>query len=77
MCSTGWEEGDEDVPYCPLSRERPAPAQRAGRMPTPQRARRPRYENRAALCFANLERSFRELPTPDCQAPTAYCLLPT
>ena len=44
-------------PSCPLSRERPAPAQRAGRMPTPQRAGRPRYENSSSLYFAILIRT--------------------
>ena len=39
---------------CPLSRESPAPAQRAGRKPTLQGARRPRYKNSSSLYFAIL-----------------------
>ena len=41
---------------CPLSRERPAPALRAGRMPTHQQATRPRYENRYDFLFAGAAR---------------------
>ena len=37
-----------------LSRERPATAQRAGRMPTPQRVRRPRYVSGLSRHFAIL-----------------------
>src|SRR5208283_5756260 len=46
---------------CPLSRERPAPALCAGRMPSPQRAGRPRYEKRSSLYFAILLNDYRAL----------------
>ena len=40
-----WKWAEDPVPRAsrPLSRERPARANGAGRMPTPQRAGRPRY----------------------------------
>ena len=44
---------------CPLSRERPAPARGAGRMPTPQRAGRPRYEDSTSPYSAILNKAVK------------------